>query len=696
MAKKVIAVEMTLDTTGVESGLGKVEDGLKGIDEQIENINEDAKLSPFEKQLSDLDKRVESGSMTMREMSKAVKEYQTIAVQAGKDSPIGQAAILQAAQLKDSLGDLQTQVSNLGHDGRNMQAALQLGSTVIGGYSAFQGITAALGVENEELAQTFVKLQAAQSALAGIEQIRANLEKESFLMLKAKTIQTNIMTGAQTAYTAVVGTSTGALKLFKLALVATGIGAIIVLIGLLIANFEKVTEVVGNAARALMAWFGFIDVEQQKAEAATKKQTAELRKQTQQRIDDIYKAMDAEKKAEGIRQTQYDLEIARLDAEGKSSRELTQQKLNDALEYSKFVLEQNKLLVQSYIDYYKRQAELRGQSEEEFKASMKSQGIDLDLLQKQSEEALQKFEDNVFSAETDLISFRNESKKGATVPVDFKFPEPEELEKLTGDAIQMLHDYWNRDKPILVVDDFEIEAEDLLPEEEVEVALGKIEEFFIKLKAYRETGSENIRAELEESLKQSQAIAQQALETLESFNELANQIGENRIKKIEEQKKRELRTHGLTEKQKYDIELKAAKAVDEIRLRQFKREKALNIAKATMDTAAGVTKALATVPFPANFVVAGLVGVAGAAQIATIAAQKFDSSASALTPPDFSSAAGAQESGSDQANNTNANPNQGGYTETSGLITKVIVTENDITKVVNNVAKINAISTIGG
>jgi len=51
---------------------------------------------------------------------------------------------------------------------------------------------------------------------------------------------------AQGFYTTVVGTSTGAMKLFRIALVSTGIGAIVVGLGLLIANFDKVKKVVLN------------------------------------------------------------------------------------------------------------------------------------------------------------------------------------------------------------------------------------------------------------------------------------------------------------------------------------------------------------------------------------------------------------------------------------------------------------------
>lgn len=50
----------------------------------------------------------------------------------------------------------------------------------------------------------------------------------------------------QKIYTAVVGASSGAMKIFRLALVSTGIGAIVVAIGLLIANFDKVKKAVMN------------------------------------------------------------------------------------------------------------------------------------------------------------------------------------------------------------------------------------------------------------------------------------------------------------------------------------------------------------------------------------------------------------------------------------------------------------------
>lgn len=59
-------------------------------------------------------------------------------------------------------------------------------------------------------------------------------------------IQQKIMTFA-------VGTTTGAMKAFRIALIATGIGAIVVAIGLLIANFDKAKKVVMNLIPGLSA-----------------------------------------------------------------------------------------------------------------------------------------------------------------------------------------------------------------------------------------------------------------------------------------------------------------------------------------------------------------------------------------------------------------------------------------------------------
>ena len=105
-----------------------------------------------------------------------------------------------------------------------MQAALDLGTTVVAGYAAFQGVLAIAGVDSEKYRETLIKLQGAQSLLMGVETLRKNLEKESTIVLVAKNtaekislMSTKAMTAAQTAYNLVVGAGSKAMKVFKIA-----------------------------------------------------------------------------------------------------------------------------------------------------------------------------------------------------------------------------------------------------------------------------------------------------------------------------------------------------------------------------------------------------------------------------------------------------------------------------------------------
>ena len=63
----------------------------------------------------------------------------------------------------------------------------------------------------------------------------------------ATNVQTKIATGLQTAYAAVVGTSTGALKAFRIALAATGIGLAVIAIAALIENWDKLTGAIDRS-----------------------------------------------------------------------------------------------------------------------------------------------------------------------------------------------------------------------------------------------------------------------------------------------------------------------------------------------------------------------------------------------------------------------------------------------------------------
>ena len=100
------------------------------------------------------------------------------------------------------------------------------------------------GADNEKTQEILEKTNAILALAATAEAVYTVTQKESQIAKLASAAATTVAATAQAAYTAVIGTSTGALKLFRLALVSTGIGAIVVGIGLLVANWDKLVKVV--------------------------------------------------------------------------------------------------------------------------------------------------------------------------------------------------------------------------------------------------------------------------------------------------------------------------------------------------------------------------------------------------------------------------------------------------------------------
>lgn len=164
---------------------------------------------------------------------------------------------------KQAIISVDAQIDALAQKGGNLKAALELGSAVTAGYGAFQSVLALTGVESEALQQTMVKLQAVESALMSIETLRAALSKESLLMIKAKAVWTKVASAAEYVYAIAVGTTTGAMKALRIAMLAIPIIAIIAGIIALIA--------------ALASFFS----EEEKAEEQNKALNASLEKQTE-------------------------------------------------------------------------------------------------------------------------------------------------------------------------------------------------------------------------------------------------------------------------------------------------------------------------------------------------------------------------------------------------------------------------------
>jgi hypothetical protein len=325
-------INAKVNTGNSAKDLKEVDNAVKGVNKTTETAAKDS--GQYADRLADVRKQSQQGGQSLRQLSKVIQQYQAIALEAGANSPIGRQAIEEAAVLRDRIDQVSLATRRLADDGANVQAALQLGTGVVQGYQGVLGVTTLLGVENENLIETLTKLQAAQGVVNSLQAVQQALAKESVLVLKAQALGTGALSAAQAAYAAIVGTSTGALKLFRLALIGTGIGAVVVAIGALIANFETVKNVVLdliNTAiepfRAALEFIGLVESKEDKArkqrhDAETERKRNEL-KEARKTAEGKIAAIEKEREAVGDR---YDFEIRKLKAAGKDTQEAERQK----------------------------------------------------------------------------------------------------------------------------------------------------------------------------------------------------------------------------------------------------------------------------------------------------------------------------------------------------------------------------------
>jgi hypothetical protein len=248
MADKVVSLEFNVKTAGAVTEINKVTEATKGAT---------TASTQYEKQLNEIKKQTDGGGF--KELTRALKEYQNLALQAGENSPIGRQALSEAGELKDRLMDLKSAIKTTGQDGRALQASLQLGGGIVAGFGAVQGVMALVGSESEDLQKTLVKLQAVQATLASVEEIRSVLEKESALRITAVTLAEKGRAAATAVSTFVTNGASMALKVFKGALIATGIGAFIVVLGSVIAYWDELTQAIGLSVKSTTDYTSAID-----------------------------------------------------------------------------------------------------------------------------------------------------------------------------------------------------------------------------------------------------------------------------------------------------------------------------------------------------------------------------------------------------------------------------------------------------
>ena len=187
MAKQVLAFEITTDSKQAEASVGT-----------------------FKKQLRE-----------------ANNELVNMAAQFGATSKEAITAAKKVAGLKDAIGDAKALAETFNPDKKfvALGGALQ-GATA--GFSALQGAMGLFGAEGKDVEKALLKVQSAMALQQGISGIAGAMDSFKLLGNEIK------------------GNVTKAFSTLKGAIAATGIGLLVVGLGLLVANFDKVKEVMLN------------------------------------------------------------------------------------------------------------------------------------------------------------------------------------------------------------------------------------------------------------------------------------------------------------------------------------------------------------------------------------------------------------------------------------------------------------------
>ena len=580
-----------------------------------------------------------------------------------------------AGEVKDQIGDTKNAIKALSSDTFKLDAFAQGAQGIAGGFAAAQGAMALFGSENKAVEEAIKKTQGAMALLQGVTAITNILQKDSAFSLA-------FLGKAQKANAAATEVGTKATKGFSKALMATGIGALVVGLGLLIANFEDVKKVVMNLLKPFdgiiakvrdflhTISFGLID------DAAT----AKTKDNAEQTVEAFNKTKDAMKEAEKVIERR--IELAK--AEGKNTKEIynlekqladlrlqnlkaeqtalqTKVKAGNATEDEKKRIKEltteiadanNKRLIldanyKKAVDDANKKAREKREADEK-KAKEKKEKDEADLKKKQEQDAKdledrrkKEFEDSIKANDAYyahlIATAQLNDQETETLEIQ-KLEKQIEIEKKFGNDTTALADEVALKKK--GIKDKEIEAKKELTDKELQMDIDA-QKTSLTLALESETLKINKKKELAKQAYLDGIISEK--EYQEAINKLEVSAAAKRaeiFKFAMEQTQKAFSAVAAFRENQMNQELQMAKGNEKeqeaIRKRYFEQNKKVQIAEAIIQTIAGVqgvftstSKSPITAAFPAApYIAAASALASGLANVQKIRQTQFQGSAS--------------------------------------------------------------------
>lgn len=258
----------------------------------------------------DLTGKAESSMSSMKAMRKEfiqTRAQMILLAEAGNDDSAAFDELAQkAGKFKDAMGAVSDKIKTYS-SGTKLEYSLQFAKegfeTVGNAARVAMGGLSLFGIAGDDVARNIEKMVAVEQMINGASALYNNLIKEGIVVTTLKTIGTKAAAVAETLFAMAVGTSTGALRAFRIAMISTGVGALVIGLGLAISKFIEWKEKSDDASESTKK---FTEEQQKNAEklkelkvannqSLTEKQQAEIEFLRSQGKDK--EALEAEKKA---------------------------------------------------------------------------------------------------------------------------------------------------------------------------------------------------------------------------------------------------------------------------------------------------------------------------------------------------------------------------------------------------------------
>ena len=240
---ETIIFDVKVNTNNAATDVKKVGDSVKGLKSEGENAS---------KSFTNLRTELKKLNIQLQNLDPASEAFKVAANRAGEIK-------MAMRDVGDAISDADPEKS-FGKFVRGAQAAA----------NGFQIVTAAqglFGTESKKTQEALLKVQSAMALTQGLSQFKEmkNDLRDVALSIKngvvkafsslsvaqmASAAETGTLTFLQRGYALAVGTSTGAMKAFRVALVSTGIGALVVGIGILVGKMMEFMGAADSATRA--------------------------------------------------------------------------------------------------------------------------------------------------------------------------------------------------------------------------------------------------------------------------------------------------------------------------------------------------------------------------------------------------------------------------------------------------------------